>query len=62
MSHQPFIVGIKGVGEVSHFLKSELGPGMRGELVGHLLLEPGTLTFSFALQDNREGSKFLWNS
>lgn len=57
MSHQPFLVGIKGVGDVSHFLKSEVGPGQSGELTGHLCLEPGTLTVSFALQDNREGPR-----
>lgn len=53
---------IKGTGEYSHFLKTEIGPSMRRELTGHLYLEPGALTSGLALQDDREVSKLLWNS
>lgn len=53
---------IKGIGEYSHSLKSEIGPSMRRELTGHLYLETGALTSGLALQDDREVSKFLWNS
>lgn len=53
---------IKGTGEQSHSLKSEIGPSMRGKLTGHLYLEHGALTSNLALQDDREVSNFLWKS
>lgn len=53
---------IKGIGEYSHSLKTEIGPSMRRELTGHLYLEPGALSSGLALQDDREVSKFPWNS